>query len=212
MNERRTSSSPSDKEYDPFMSERMREVERMRREAQGSMNWQGDPSSPYRHVPEPPFMNARPPRKKKFITLILAILFPGLGHFYLGLMQRGLLMMMLVALDIVAIVYFASNMGANVPLIVLLSLLMPVIYFFNLFDAMQHTDKVNTQLLYGYTRVKQGPWLGIVLVMIGIMLLLFAFDPTWLRWVFSDAGSLIGAVVLIVGGLFVLFKESKKRP
>ncbi|MGZ9587322.1 hypothetical protein [Paenibacillus marinisediminis] len=212
MNDYRSFSSSDDKN-DPFMNERLRELERMQRDSRRNPNWQGDPNAPYYHVQEPPFMNQKPPRKSKFVAVMLSALFPGLGHFYLGLMQRGLLMMMLLALDIVAIVYFTSNMGANVPLIVLLSLLMPVIYFFNLFDTMQHTDKVNTQTLYGTTgTVRQGPWLGILLVLIGIMLLLFAFDPSWLRWLFNDAGSFLGALLLIIGGLFVLFKESRKKP
>lgn len=213
MNERNTFSGPNHRQEDPFMDERLREMERIRRAQPGNASWRPDQAPPYAHVPEPPYMSQKPPRKSKFVSVLLAVIFPGLGHFYLGLMQRGLLMMMLLALDIVSIVYFTSNMGTNVPLIVLLALLLPVIYFFNLFDAMQHTDKVNIQALYGTpTVVKQGPLLGIVLVCVGLMLLLFAVDPSWLRWLFNDIGSFLGAGVLIVGGLYVLFKESRKRP
>lgn len=213
MNEHRAFSGSNNRQDDPFMEERIREMERMRREQQGNANWRSEQFPPYSHVPEPPYMSQKPPRKSKFVSVLLAAIFPGLGHFYLGLMQRGLLMMMLIALDIVSIVYFTSNMGTNVPLIVLLALLLPVIYFYNLFDAMQHTEKVNLQALYGTPMViNQGPWLGIILVIVGMMLLLFAFDPSWLRWVFNDIGSFLGAGILIVGGLYLLFKESRKRP
>lgn len=211
MNRRQSS---RDQDHDPFMYERMREMEEMKQNPRRDPNWQGgDHGQPYYHVQEPPFMEHRPPRKSKFVTVLFAFLFPGLGHFYLGLMQRGLLMMMLLALDIVAMVYFIENMGANVPLIVLLSLLIPVVYFYNLFDAMQHTEKVNTAALYGTPyQVKQEPWLGAILIVIGMLLFLFAFDPSWLRFVFHNAGSFVGAAILILGGIFLLFRERKSRP
>lgn len=212
MNEHRAYSDASNRQDDPFMEERIREMERMRREQQGNSNWRSEPFSPYSHISEPPYMSEKPPRKSKWVSVLLAAIFPGLGHFYLGLMQRGLLMMMLLALNIVSIVYFTSNVGTNVPLIVLLALLLPVIYFFNLFDTMQHTEKVNLQAMYGTPMViNQGPWLGIFLVIAGLMLLIFAIDPSWLRWVFHDYGSFIGAGFLIMGGIYLLYKESRKR-
>jgi TM2 domain-containing membrane protein YozV len=80
--------------------------------------------------------------KRKWIAGLLAFLVPGIGHMYLGLMIKGIVLMLLVALDITAIV-FASMEVDNVLSIVLLSLLMPIIYFYNLFDAIQSTDTVN---------------------------------------------------------------------
>ncbi|WP_051286877.1 DUF6677 family protein [Paenibacillus taiwanensis] len=215
MSEYRSQSSAKDQE-EQFLRQRIREIERIQEQQNKpnqSFGWyEQQPQPPYAHVPEPPFMNQKPPRKSKFVAVLFSFLFPGAGHFYLGLMQRGLLVMMLIALDIVAIVYFTSNMGENVPLIVLLGLFLPVIYFFNLFDAMQHTDRVNTQAIYGNTeKVKQGPWLGVLLVIIGLVMLLFTIDPNWLRWMFKYAGSFAGAAVLIAGGLYLLFKESRKK-
>ncbi|NMM55550.1 hypothetical protein [Paenibacillus aquistagni] len=212
MNNYRSGSSKNEQE-EQFLKERMKKVERMQQESRGQ-GWFNAHERPYAHAGEPPFMNSKPPRKSKFVAVMLGFFFPGMGHFYLGLMQRGLLMMMLLALDIVTIVYFStSNDGTNVPLIVLLSLLLPVIYFYNLFDAMQNTDKVNTQALYGTSKsVKQGPWLGILLVVIGLMLMLFTIDPDWLRWLLRNGGSFAGAAVLIAGGIYLLYKESRFRP
>ncbi len=212
MKDYRSGSSMNDQE-EQFLKERMKKVEHMQKQQRGS-GWYHTPEQPYVHAGEPPFMNSKPPRKSKFVAVLLGFFFPGMGHFYLGLMQRGLLMMMLLALDIVTIVYFStSNDGTNVPLIVLLSLLLPVIYFYNLFDAMQNTDKVNRQALYGDMKsVKQGPWLGILLVLIGMMLMLFTVDPDWLRWLLHNGGSFAGAGVLIAGGVYLLYKESKYRP
>ncbi len=53
-----------------------------------------------------PFVPRRP-RKNKWISGILSFLIPGTGQLYLGLMQRGLGIMVLFMLDIFfAIVYF----------------------------------------------------------------------------------------------------------
>ncbi|CAH8707537.1 hypothetical protein M5W83_22605 [Paenibacillus thiaminolyticus] len=199
-----------DREEEQFLRRRMANLEHQQREHQHPGNY-----PPYDGLPPvPPVYGTPPQRKSKFLSLLLSFIFPGSGHFYLGLMQRGLLIMMLLALDIVAIVYFsATDARINVPLIVLLALMLPVIYFFNLFDALQSTERVNQQAVYGLGagNVKQGPWLGLLLLFGGVVLLLFTVDPAWLRWFFSNAGSYAGAAVLIGGGIFLLIKESRKR-
>ncbi|MFC4601933.1 hypothetical protein [Cohnella hongkongensis] len=94
---------------------------------------------------------ARVRRKKKWVAGMLAFIIPGTGHMYLGLMMKGITLMMLIALDITAIVHVSS--GSSTLPVVLLSLLLPIIYFYNLFDAIQSTDAVNDRThpqLYGY--------------------------------------------------------------
>jgi hypothetical protein len=85
--------------------------------------------------------------KSKWLAGLLAFLVPGTGHFYLGLMIRGVAIMLLIAVDICAIVYAAQQLN-NVLFIVLLSLLLPIVYFYNLFDAIQSTDMVNDRLVH----------------------------------------------------------------
>ena len=195
-----------------FLRRRMAYLERMRRSHQGRRD-----VPPYNEMPPvppvPPMYGTMPPKKSKFVASLLSFIFPGVGHFYLGLMQRGLIIIMLLALDIVAIVYFSAvDAKVNVPLIVLLALMLPVIYFFNLFDALQSAERVNHQAMYGTTEhVRQGPWLGLLLLFGGFIMLLFTVDPVWLRWFFTYAGSYAGAAVLIGGGIFLLVKESRKR-
>jgi hypothetical protein len=83
-------------------------------------------------------------RRNAFIAAALAAVIPGTGHFYLGFMQRGLVLMLLFALDIAAIPYFAMGAkGANIPLIVLFGCLIPVIYFYTIFDAVHMARKSN---------------------------------------------------------------------
>ncbi|MFC5468596.1 hypothetical protein ACFPPD_07670 [Cohnella suwonensis] len=85
---------------------------------------------------------AQPARKKKWIAGSLAFFVPGIGHMYLGLMVKAIVIMLLIAMNILGIVYVSID-GDNVLSIVLLSLLMPIIYFYSLFDAIQSTEAVN---------------------------------------------------------------------
>ncbi|NEZ41343.1 DUF6677 family protein [Paenibacillus alvei] len=198
-----------------FLRKRLEQLERRGRMSRAHEDHRGFSPGPGAPVPPPPhpMYGTMPPKKSKFVSLFLSFIFPGAGHFYLGLMQRGLLIMMMLALDIVAIVYFtAIDAKVNVPLVVLLGLMLPVIYFFNLFDALQYTERVNHQAMYGgFEPVRQGPLLGLLLLFCGVAMLLLTVDPVWLRWFFTYAGSYAGAALLIGGGIFLLIKESRKR-
>lgn len=179
------------------------------------------------HPPYIPYVDI--PRKRKFAAGILAFFLPGTGHFYLGLMQKGLLIMLMFILNICAISYTVNsnmnNSNSYIPFVVLLACLIPVIYFYNLFDALQSTDQVNA-----YRRAVQlgqlppapagsdplgrqtrGGTLGIGLIAIGLFLFLISTKPAWLEDLFSMMGSYIGAVLLIGAGLLLFLTESKKR-
>jgi len=82
------------------------------------------------------------PMKKKWISGLLAFFVPGIGHFYLGQMAKGIAIMLLIAFDICAIVFAVTEIRQPL-IIVLLSLLLPIMYFYSLFDAIQSTDAVN---------------------------------------------------------------------
>lgn len=80
-------------------------------------------------------------RKSKGLSVLFSLIFPGLGHFYIGTMQKGLLLMGLFILDIIGIVHFSLQMlhhPAEILLIIVCGLFVPVIYFYSLFDAI-HT-------------------------------------------------------------------------
>jgi hypothetical protein len=166
------------------------------------------------------------PRKSKIIAGLLAFLIPGTGHLYLGLMQRGMMVMLLLILDIFAIVHFSTASGSSIPLIVLFSLFVPVIYFYNIFDALQQTDRVNGQwgglpggqldnaelfIEKPLKKLSKGSGLGYLLVIAGIFLFLVSNKPAWLNKVFDLLGSSIGAIVLIVIGVAMFLKETTKK-
>lgn len=178
--------------------------------------------------PYDPFYDRQMPRKNKWIAGILSMLIPGTGQLYLGLMQRGMGIMLLLIVDIFAIVFFATNGSTSIPLIVLFSLLVPVIYFYNIFDALQQTDKVNyAGSSYEYRvmmgegvsfpeekskqRTFRGNGFGYVLIAAGALLFLLNGKPAWLDRVFDFLGSSIGAVILIAVGLYMFIKESTKK-
>ncbi|MBW5449388.1 hypothetical protein GE107_25510 [Cohnella sp. CFH 77786] len=107
-------------------------------------------SNPYYHgyppgYPDDPRLH--PARKRKWIAGVLAFFFPGTGHFYLGQMVKGAVIMLLLAANICAIVFTAIEIHEVFP-IVLLSLFIPILYFYNLFDAIQSTDIVNDRRIH----------------------------------------------------------------
>ncbi|WP_426451489.1 hypothetical protein ACP26L_05095 [Paenibacillus sp. S-38] len=178
------------------------------------------------HEPFDPFY---PPRrlKNKWIAGLLSFLVPGTGQLYLGLMQRGMGMMLLFIMNIFAIVFFAVNEEMNIPLVVLFSLLVPVIYFYNIFDALQQTDRINgygAPLSFGRAEEQDplaapglgrsqagGRSFGYLLIGAGALLFLTAGKPEWLNRVMELLGTSAGALILIGAGLYMLIKETLKK-
>ncbi|MNI06883.1 hypothetical protein D3C73_598780 [compost metagenome] len=176
----------------------------------------------YKQMPYPPFY-PNPPRKKKWIACLLSFFVPGIGHLYLGLMQRGLLFMVLLILDIVAVVSLVNaSGGASIPLVTLFSLIIPVIYFYNIFDALQSTDRINIRYEHGDLNVGENPGdplnnlmrgnnLGVILVGAGGLFFMISMKPRWFESIFDVIGSYVGALVLICAGLAVFLMESRKK-
>jgi hypothetical protein len=176
-----------------------------------------------------PFIKRK--RKSKLWAGLLAFFVPGTGHFYLGLMQRGLFVMLALIIDIYAIVHTATmNPGSvNVPLITLFGLLVPAIYFYNIFDALQSTDMVNLAEEDGFSSGLSGfqsaprtgstaaraqgrfksANLGWLLVAGGCIILLASNKPVWMSQLINSVGSYIGAGVLIGAGAYLFLKGRK---
>ncbi|SDE39926.1 hypothetical protein SAMN02799630_05341 [Paenibacillus sp. UNCCL117] len=199
-------------------SEDMLEDEFLRERLERWGKSSGRPSDPY---------TAMRLRKNKWVAGILSFFIPGTGQLYLGLMQRGLGIMMLFMLDVFAVIYF--SLSQSIPLIVLFCLLSPIIYFYNIFDALQQTDRVNgyggpldypdSNILFEATphtarprgKVKRGFTFGYLLIIAGIVLFLAAGRPGWLDHIFDFLSSTFGALLLIALGLLLFFKESMKK-
>lgn len=165
------------------------------------------------------------PRKRKWIAGVLSAFVPGTGHFYLGMMQKGLMIMLLIIMDIFAIVHFSMSM-ASIPLITLLALFLPIIYFYSFFDALLSSDKVNARRYaapYSNEPVSGGPagsdsWQtgarpygGWLLVGAGALLFVFGAKPAWWAAVMDRTGTWVGGLALIAAGLILYMRNSKPK-
>lgn len=156
---------------------------------------------------------AKLPLKRKFIAVLIAAILPGFGHMYLGLAQRGIQFIAVLLLDIAALFYFTSKgIQINVPLLILLALMIPVIYFYNVYDVLQSTDWINDHiraLIPKYKRRKsfagvRGISFGLVLMAEGLLICMFLVRPFWLRNIVSFWGSYVIAVICIIIGVGLL--------
>ncbi|NOU70299.1 hypothetical protein GC098_02410 [Paenibacillus sp. LMG 31458] len=183
------------------------------------------------HIPEyspnPSFQHYAPyyqaPKKRKWVAGILSFIVPGTGHFYLGLMQRGLFIMMLLILDIFIITSITTRSDTSVPMVTLFALFIPVIYFYNLFDALQTTDNVNRRNELGefaaelynnedpLQKLIKGTNLGVILIAAGVLFFLLSNKPRWFTGLFDLMGSYFGSVILVLAGLAMYVLDSRKN-
>ncbi|ULT57452.1 hypothetical protein L1999_02385 [Neobacillus drentensis] len=157
-------------------------------------------------------------KKSKSIATFLSI-FPGAGHLYLGLQRRGIQLMAAFLFSI----YILDVLRLGIFLF-----LIPIIWFYSFFDAMQKVsrygvEKVEDEPIIAYF-VNHQKWVGIGLVLLGAYYLLMnillpAFSPLinrlfnvdimyWIQGYFQTA---LVCVLLIGGGLKLLSGSKQKR-
>ncbi|MEW9502643.1 hypothetical protein [Jeotgalibacillus marinus] len=106
-------------------------------------------------------------KKSTAIATVLSI-FPGAGHLYLGLQQRGIQLM--AAFLFTIYILDALRLG-------LFLFLIPLIWFYSFFDGLQKTSRYGKEELYDepvfgfFHQYKR--WLGVGLIFIGLYYLLF---------------------------------------
>lgn len=152
-------------------------------------------------------------KRSRTIATILAI-FPGAGHMYLGLQQRGLQLMgaFLFSIYIIDTLYLS-----------LFLFLIPIIWFYSLFDALQQISRYDREqlqdkpIISGLMNYQKG--LGIALIALGgfylVKRILLPFMSEWFpmltnNWFINTYfNTLVVSLVLIVGGLHLLFGSKK---
>jgi TM2 domain-containing membrane protein YozV len=72
--------------------------------------------------------------KKGWISIILSLIFPGLGHLYLGRVKKGVL---LLAADIVSVLLMSVIIGV---------FLLPIVLIYSVIDAYKLTNVVNEEI------------------------------------------------------------------
>jgi len=173
-----------------------------------------------------------PPLKRRWAAGLWSLLFPGVGHMYAGAMQRGLFFSLLLIGNIFGVVLVSIH--GIVPLIVLLAVLIPVVYLYALFDALQTTDRVNARL----TDASRGPnavgranepsfavpppqagtpavfdrsKVGLALAGLGAFLFLKAGPADWVDPFVRGNGGLIVAGAFIGIGVWLYLADGKKN-
>lgn len=115
-------------------------------------------------------------KKSKAATFFLSFI-PGLGHFYLGAMNRGLQLMLL---------FFGSFYLINS--LDFIPYFTPVIWFYGIFDALQLHNRgvkegvVPDQPFVPWTKSGKSKPLGWILILIGGYLLINNFLPELIEW------------------------------
>lgn len=191
----------------------------------GETVWTDPGTLPYPPGYEQSTASSAHKKKSKFLAGLFAFIFPGTGYMYLGLMGKGVMMMLLLALNICGVVFVVQEMEGNVLTVVLVSLLLPIIYLYNLFDTLQSAEAVNERIAAGGYFYRQPPFgwdgrpasraegesrafpaLSLVLLAAGAAILLGSSN---IRWLFHSAGAMIGAIVLIGAGAALWLWENR---
>ncbi|MEF3302652.1 hypothetical protein [Paenibacillus sp. GYB003] len=164
------------------------------------------------------FPGERPPLKSKFLATLFSMFVPGTGQMYLGAVARGMSIMLLLVLDIVAIVFFTSGPAElGVLPVTLLSLLIPVLYFYNVFDAVHQTDAVNRAIRYGYpypgpTGHPNANESNLLLGFIGVVVFICSLSAFGGKWDgLITVNTAVGGAALLIGGAFFIFKELRGK-
>lgn len=167
--------------------------------------------------------------KSKSITLLLSFI-PGAGHMYLGLMKKGAFFMLSCVLinSLSHILHFGS-----------IGLVIPVIWFFSLFDAfhlwaLTPEQRALTELAFSnklddfFQRdwknvfIKYRIYIGLFIILIGLNCIFSNFVLPYIRifddyygWFYNffyNIPEAILSIVFILGGLYLLkdWKNNKK--
>ncbi|WHX48400.1 DUF4097 family beta strand repeat-containing protein [Paenibacillus woosongensis] len=174
-------------------------------------------------VPKGKIRRYRPRRlKRKFMACMLSALLPGLGHLYLRMFWRGIAIIYFLILDASALIYFSSvRMTINIPFLFLLGILIPMMYFYSIYDVLQSTDVVNARVRSETTQreeaagAKEHVWKGILsgllLMAGGGLIFLLSQKPPWLAAVIQASAGYAAAVLLILSGAALIVREGRRR-
>lgn len=157
------------------------------------------PPTPPISPPAPPVVQGGP-RKSAGLALVLSF-FPGLGHIYLGMYQRGITVFLVFFLAV-----FLSNHSSG------LGMVIPFIWFFALIDAYRQAQIINTGEveLPKPRKVGRGSLgFGVFLAVVGVVLLINNFYPIDLSWL----ANWWPAILIIVGIYLVIaaYNERQKQ-
>lgn len=158
--------------------------------------------------------------KSKGLAFFLSFV-PGVGHYYLGLMQRGLQFNLLIFGLIMLCVIMSNGV---------LGFLFPVVWFYSLFDAMQMADQLKEKgsvedrpLVPWHTVPIRARLIGWILILMGLYA--FIMNSPGLKLFYAlnlgrgEINNLLTSLALVAFGIYLLFgrrpgkdKENEDNP
>lgn len=145
-------------------------------------------------------------KKSKFLTFVLSAV-PGLGHYYLGLMNRGLQIMILFFGSL----YFLSILGYNQSF----PYISTIIWFYSLFDALQQHRIVNKEEepvdkpLIPWNKLHlKSTWIGWGLIFAGLYFAVDQIIYSFLREYYYIFKNILVSLVLIGIGFYLISRKS----
>ncbi len=155
-------------------------------------------------------LGGTPKSEKSSMLAFLFSLLPGAGYMYLGLMNRGLQVMVLFF----GAIFVAGMAGLDL----ILTLVLPVVFFYNIFDTLQLAGRMRDGVpvedkpfidLHG--ECNKTSLLGYVLVGLGILALLNNFLPHLFGYSFYSFMRQVFTPLLIISlGVFILYRNLKR--
>ena len=150
--------------------------------------------------------------KNKALTFFLSFI-PGVGHYYLGCMQRGLQLNLL---------FFGTIFLIGLAKLDGLEFLLPVIWFYGLFDALHLADMsargqaVTDRPLLAWEKIPlHRSLIGWVLIFLGVYSFLIAHYGFFLLKKILPQGldpdKLLASMILIYTGIYLLFGGRRWR-
>lgn len=148
-------------------------------------------------------------KKSKGLTFFLSFV-PGAGHLYLGLMNRGLQFLVL---------FFGTIFISSMFITELFGFLLPIIWFYCLFDALQQYNRIqesgeviDTPIISWTKFVKSKIWIGWILIVLGIYLFVEKFILETYGWQYSSTfrTAFFAVMLILIGVYFLVGKKINK--
>jgi len=151
--------------------------------------------------------------KSRTVATLLSI-FPGAGHLYIGMQMRGIQLMIAFILSL----YMLDVLRFSV-----LLFLIPILWFFSFFDALQVITRMDREeiidkpIVSGLTHYHR--WIGIALLLLGMYVIIDRISPTVIRYFLDNEAYYlfrqyfdvaIVSLILIISGVVLLFRRKKQ--
>ncbi|MEK5407085.1 multi-tm2 domain protein [Paenibacillus sp. FSL W8-0439] len=154
-------------------------------------------------------------RRSKMLATILSV-FPGAGHMYIGLQKRGLQLMLLF----LGFIYILDVLHLS-----LFLFLIPVVWFYSFFDALQQVSRYGREQLIDKPVIamfaQYHRWVGLGLLLLGAYYILINVLVPTLDRLFPDGQiynlvdmylrTIIVSLLLIGGGVWMMIGNSKLK-